>query len=324
MKRAIFSLCFMLVVMLAKSQPTPQQRLQKDSLIVIPKNPAKGFQYDYLLFLPKGLPIHKTLVLLVEPNNTGKLSDSIEVHKNYAIALASVSSVGNNISTELKIPLLVPVFPRPASHPLIYTHALDRETILGEFPALIRPDLQLIEMIKDAKARLLAMHIPVEEKIFMNGFSASATFTNRFSFLHPELIKALAIGGFNGELMLPQEKINKTALNYPLGTNDFTTLFGKTFDKATYASIPQFIYMGQLDDNDAVQFDDAYNEEERTLINTNLGKDVQSRYAVCQNVYQTNKVTATYKSYEKVGHWTTSDMNLAVIFFFLDRMKEKN
>lgn len=314
----------MVVVMVAQSQPTAQQRLQKDSLLIIPKNPAKGFHYDYLLFLPKGLPINKTLVLLVEPNNTGKLSDSIELHKKYAIDLASVSSVGNNISTELKIPLLVPAFPRPASHPLIYTHALDRETMLGEFPALIRPDLQLIEMIKDAKMKLLAMHIPVEEKIFMNGFSASATFTNRFSLLHPELIKALAIGGFNGELMLPQTKINNTALNYPLGINDFNTLFGKKFDKTTYASIQQFIYMGQLDDNDAVQFDDAYNEEERSIVNTNLGKDVQSRYAACQNVYQTNNITATFKSYEKVGHWTTSDMNLAVIYFFLDRMKEKN
>lgn len=323
MMRAIFSLVFMLVVWVAKSQPTAQQGLQKDSLIVIPKNPAKGFQYDYLLFLPKGLPIHKTLVLLVEPNNTGKLSDSIEVHKNYAIALASVSSVGNNISTELKIPLLVPVFPRPASHPLIYTHALDRETILGEFPALIRPDLQLIEMIKDAKARLLAMNIPVEKKIFMNGFSASATFTNRFSFLHPELIKALAIGGFNGELMLPQTKINKATLNYPLGINDFTTLFGKTFDKTTYASIPQFIYMGELDDNDAVQFDDAYTEAERKIINTQLGKEVQARYIACQKLYQTNKLHPVFKTFEKVGHWTTSDVNLAVILFFLERMKEK-
>ena len=56
----------------------------------------------------------------------------------------------------------------------------------------------------------------------MNGFSASATFTNRFSFMHPEKIKALAIGGFNGELMLPQNEMNGIKLNYPIGTNDFT------------------------------------------------------------------------------------------------------
>ncbi len=35
---------------------------KKDSLLVIPKNPAKGFHHDYLLFIPKGTPIHKRTV----------------------------------------------------------------------------------------------------------------------------------------------------------------------------------------------------------------------------------------------------------------------
>ncbi len=294
----------------------------RDSLIVIDKNPEKGFYSDYILFVPKGTPFNKPIFLLVEPNNTGKLSDSIKVHRERAIYLAAKSSVGNNISTELKIPILVPVFSRPASKPLTYTHALDRDVMLEKSPELKRIDLQLLEMISDAKGVLKTLNIEVADKFFMSGFSASATFTNRFSFLHPGKIQALAIGGFNGELMFPKRDIKGVKLNYPIGTNDFEKLFRQKFDIEAYKAIPQFIYMGELDDNDAVQFDDAYNKKERKIINDNIGATVQTRYVACQNVYKKSKINATFKTYENVGHWTTSKVNLAVILFFLEQMKQ--
>ena len=178
-------------------------------------------------------------------------------------------------------------------------------------------------MINDARSVLTSMNIQIAPKVFMNGFSASATFTNRFSFIHPEKIKALAIGGFNGKLMLPQNEINGIKLNYPIGTNDFSELSGKNFDADTYKSIPQFIYMGKLDENDAVQFDDAYNENERKIINDNIGRYVQERYLECQKIYQKNNITPIFKTYEGIGHWTTSAINLDVIKFFFNQMGEK-
>lgn len=294
---------------------------EKDSIIVIEKNPTKGFYNDYILFIPKGTPLSKKTFLLVEPNNTGKLSDSMEVHKKHAIYLASVSSVGNNVSTELRIPLLVPVFPRPASKSLTYTHALDRDVMLEKSTELKRLDLQLLAMIKNSKEVLEKLKIAIEDKIFMSGFSASATFTNRFSFLHPGNIQALAIGGFNGELMFPQDEINGVEINYPIGTHDFEKLFGQQFDFETYKSIPQYIYMGALDDNDAVQFDDAYSKKERKIINNHIGATVQERYLVCQKEYLNSHIHATFKTVENVGHWTTPDMNLDVVKFFLSQMK---
>lgn len=321
--RSIFILIFTISYSVSLAQNSTTETFNNDSLLVAKKSPDKGFYNDYILFIPKGTPINKKIFLLVEPNNTGKISDSIAVHKKYAIDLASVSSVGNNISTELRIPLLVPIFPRPASQPLMYTHALDRDVMLEKLPELNRLDLQLLEMINDAKAVLASMNIQVDPKVFMNGFSASATFTNRFSFLHPEKIKALAIGGFNGKLMLPQNEINGIKLNYPIGTNDFSELSGKNFDRDTYKSIPQFIYMGKLDENDAVQFDDSYNENERKIINDNIGRYVQERYLECQKIYQMNNITPIFKTYESIGHWTTSAINLEVIKFFLTQMQEK-
>ena len=123
--------------------------------------------------------------------------------------------------------------------------------------------------------------------------------------------------------MLPQNKINGIKLNYPIGTNDFPGLFGKRFAADTYKSIPQFIYMGKLDENDAVQFDDAYDENERKIINDNIGRHVQERYLKCQKIYQQNNITPIFKTYENTGHWTTSAMNLEVIKFFLHQMQEK-
>ena len=115
--RFLILFTFTFFYFVAPAQNSETITIKKDSLIVITKNPGKGFHHDYILFVPKGTPLQKKIYLLVEPNNTGKISDSMAIHKKHAIDLASVSSVGNNISTELKIPLLVPVFPRPASQP---------------------------------------------------------------------------------------------------------------------------------------------------------------------------------------------------------------
>lgn len=307
----------------SSAQKAPSEKFNTDSLFIISPDPAKGFRHTYLLFIPKGTALHSKTVLLVEPNNTGKLSDSIALHQRYAIDLATVSSVGNNIATELHIPLLVPVFPRPASDSLIYTHALDRDVMLEQRPDLKRLDLQLLAMIEDAQARLKKMQVETDPKVFMNGFSASGSFTNRFSFIHPEKIKALAIGGFNGELMLPQTDIHAVALDYPLGIHDFKALFGSDFKLEQYRAIPQFIYMGKLDENDAVLYDDAYNENERRIIQQHKGKTVQERYLNCQKMYQDKNISPIFKRYEGVGHWTTSAVNLDVILFFLEQMKRK-
>lgn len=321
--RTIFIFICIVAYFAGTAQNSLAITLKKDSLLIIGKKPKKGFCNDYLLFVPKGTPRYHKIVLLVEPNNTGKTSDSIDVHKQYAIGLASVSSVGNNVATELKIPLLVPIFPRPAALELTYTHALDRGVMLENSAELKRLDLQLLAMIKDAKSVLKSMNIEVDARFFMTGFSASASFTNRFSYLHPEKIKALAIGGFNGELLLPQNEINGIAIDYPIGTHDFAELFGNKPDLKTYKSIPQFIYMGQQDQNDAVQYDDAYDDKQRKIINENIGSEVQQRYVKCQEIYKQQGFEPIFKTYANIGHWTTAALNLDVIRFFKSQIQQR-
>lgn len=303
---------------IAKSSSKTINVFKKDTLIIVSSSREEKFYHPYILFIPKGTSKNKPLYLLIEPNNTGLVSDSIEVHKNSAIHLAGTSSIGNNISTELKIPLLVPIFPRPKSEPLIYTHALDRDVMLEKKNDLERLDLQLIAMISDAKGKLSELGLETKNKVFMNGFSASGTFVNRFLFIHPKIVAAAATGGLNGELMLPLKKYKERDFKYPLGIHDFKNITNTSFDWSTYQKIPQLIYMGALDTNDAVQFDDAYNSEERKIINATLGDNVQDRWRDCQRIYKELGVSAQFKTYANIGHWTTGAMNLATIMFFLN------
>ncbi len=189
----------------------------KDTLISIEADPASGFSHEYLLMIPKGTTKAETLFLVVEPNNSGFTSDSIELHREGAIFVATKRSIGNIVATELHLPLLVPVFPRTRKENLVYTHALDRDAMLSQNEEIKRLDLQLLAMISDARLRLQDLGIPVEKKVVMTGFSASGSFVNRFTFLHPEKLQAVVSGGLNGILMLPKKEMNDHTLNYPLG-----------------------------------------------------------------------------------------------------------
>jgi hypothetical protein len=204
---------------------TPMSRSEKpdtltrDSLIKFTARPDLGFNFEYFVYLPKGLTKNQTTVLLVETNNTGT-NDTIQHHEDGARYAATRSSVGNYISRRLKIPLLVPIFPRYATHWKYYTHALDRDALLAKELQIERLDLQLLGMIKDAKNQLLRQQIVLKEKFFVTGFSASGTFANRFSILHPEKIMATASGGINAVAILPISQLNGRTLDYPLGIAD--------------------------------------------------------------------------------------------------------
>ena len=292
--------------------PTPA-----GSLTEVPAVAEKGFHFPYLLFVPNPAVAKRYPYLLVEPNNTGRSSDDVEVHRSGAVALARDSSVGNFVAKALGIPLLVPVFPRPSSAGDVYTHALDRDTILIADGPLRRLDEQLLAMVEDAKPRLRAMGHPVKPKILINGFSASGKFANRFTFLHPQAVAAAAYGGVNGFIMLPVAELRSQALPFPLGLADFEKIAGRPFDRGAYERVPQFGYMGAEDKNDAVEYDDAYSEEERSLIFNLVGRKMMpDRWEAVQQVYADEKLPVRFRTYEGIPHGTNRAINTDVAEFF--------
>ena len=120
----------------------------------------------------------------------------------------------------------MPVFPRPATDWKIYTHALDRDAMLTDKKEYARFDLQLVAMIDDARARLKKDKLKFDKSVLMTGFSASGMFANRFVFLHPDRVKAAAIGSPGGWAIAPVANYKEKTLRYPIGTGDFKYGFG--------------------------------------------------------------------------------------------------
>lgn len=317
MKNSILILVALFFIQSSNSQE--KETVTDGMLMKIKAKPSKGFNYDYYIFIPANIKKKKAHYLLVEPNNTGYSTNSMEEHDKAAKILASGEhfSIGNFVSKKIGTPLLVPIFPRPKEKPLTYTHALDRDAMGIKNVKYQRLDLQLKEMIKDAKNVLNKNNFKTHEKIFMNGFSASGSFVNRFAFLHPEIIKALATGGLNGILMLPQKQLAGEKLIYPLGIYDIKIPLGKEFDYKAYKDISQFIYMGKKDTNDAVKFDDAYGDEEREIIHKALSKNMlPDRWEICQTIYKLHKLNVEFRTYEHIGHGTPGSVLWEIVEFF--------
>ncbi|MGS0690436.1 hypothetical protein [Shewanella sp. 30m-9] len=284
-----------------------------DTIIEVKAQPNKGFSFPFLLKIPSNID---TNYLVVETNNTGAVSDDFDVHYQSAKKAIVGNAVGPWVAKKLNSPIMIPVFPRSKTDWEIYTHALDRDTLLVESGKLKRLDLQLLAMISQAK-KILANHsVKIKDKVILTGFSASGSLANRFSMLHPESLQLVVAGGLNGILMLPADKVSDEKLNYPLGVNDFKNITGRDFSKTKWASLPQFLFMGENDTNDAVKYDDAYSDAERKTIHSVLGQNMQpERWTKCQDIYQANDVNVVFHTYEDIGHGTNLKIHNDILSF---------
>jgi hypothetical protein len=292
-----------------------------DTVLKFAAKPRAGFNFEYLLYLPKGTRTDSIAYLMVETNNTG-LNDTIAYHEKGARHTAARSGVGNYVAWKLRIPLLVPIFPRSQTNWAIYTHALDRDAFLSKGTDIDRLDLQLLAMVDDAGKQLASRGYQLKEQFFINGFSASGTFANRFSLLHPRRVKAMAAGGINAIPILPVQEVGSQTLNYPLGISDVASITGKPVDLEAFRKLPQLLYMGALDENDAVAFDDAYSQEDREIVYRLMGKQlVPQRWTFMEDVYRKSQVDAEFRTYPNIGHGTDLKINNDLVAFFRRHME---
>ena len=280
-------------------QPTILQAQHTYELLRIPADPAKGFLWPYYLSVPSTLV--RPAIILVEPNNSGTTSDDQSFHDRRARSTITSRASDPGVR-RLGSPILVPTFPRPESHPLIYTHALDRDALQTRLPALERIDLQLIAMIEDAKRILAERTIEVDPKVFMWGYSAAGTFTNRFTILHPELVKAASLGGCSCPT-IPLRRWKGKRLPYPVGVADLKQLVGKRFDARAFRSVPIQIFRGDADTNDEVAYDDGYTPSDRRLISELLGGPPPFlRYPRIEMLYRRVRSICRFVIEPGVGH----------------------
>ena len=273
----------------------------------VPADPARQFNYPYILFTPPQLPSRCPIHLIVEPNNGPSVTaddQQLNTARAAALRVAAHSSLGNEMAQHFGFPLLVPIFPRPAigNDSDLDTYSLSRAALFAT-GKLQRIDLQLIAMIGDAQQRLRASGVTMEPKILMTGFSGSGLFVSRFILLHPDEVAAAAFGGLNSFIAVPAATWQGRALEYPLGLADYTSIAGHAFDKRAYDAVPQLAFQGENDDNDAIPEDDKYSAAERDVVWALFGKKMfPDRWEAVQAAYKRSGSTVIFKTYSQIGH----------------------
>jgi hypothetical protein len=329
-----FLLLFGLTILpIGKAQAAPIQQpggapyaLPIGQLIRIAPEPGKGFHWAYFLYLPKSLADaatrDKKTWLFVAPNNTGSPDDNIQAHEESARRkMIGLGSFAEKLGT----PLLQPIFPRPKEDWKIYTHALDRDTLLAEKESLKRLDLQLIAMVDDALKRLQGDKLRLDRRVLMYGFSAAGMFTNRFALLHPERIFAAAIGSPGGWAIAPVKKYNRETLRYPLGIGDWREVVKKpSFNLRAFKALRLYFFLGAEDTNDSLKFRDGYDKEDEEVVVKHFGSTLPERWQMSEKLYQQSGCrNCQFVLYPKAGHGVTNQMANDVIAFFTQAMQEK-
>ena len=317
MSKALISFFFIFAAAVAVSAQVPANFAETD-IQRFDAKPSGGFTYAYYLYVPpeiKNSADRKALhTLLVLPNNTGTLDDDLAFH-DADVKRRMLGAVG--VASYLQVAVLMPVFPRPKSDWRIYTQALDRDSMVTDKKEYRRLDLQLVAMIDDARESLKKRGLRFDKRVLVNGFSASGMFANRFTFLHPDRVKAAAIGSPGGWPIAPVAAYKDKQLRYPIGLADFKTVAGRKLDLAELRRVPLFIFLGDQDENDSVPFDDSYDQEDRDLINPLFGKMPVERWEISKSLYKQAGLNAEFKLYPGIKHTVSPEMRDDIRQFFL-------
>lgn len=313
MQRRNFLLCACLAASGCATKNV-SKTLYSDSSVsqtLVHARPELGFAFPYILQMPIELP--KVVEhIVIETNNSGPISRDFRPHVLPASELAR-TGLGGQVSIALRLPLVMPVFPRAAD---TYTHSLSRATLLTDSAGLQRLDIQLLAIGRDARQRLRAQWPMLGEKIIFTGFSASAMFATRMAILHPNAVHAIAAGGLNGFVTLPIENVGESRFTFPIGVGDLRQVSGHAFDRAQWSRIPQYLFMGELDTNDAVDFEDSFSSEHRMLIHAQMGKKMMpTRWNACRTVYEAANANAKFVTYAGIGHETNERVHTDVAGF---------
>lgn len=319
MKKIILVICSFIILNTIASLAQSKEVIVLNQLLRVEANPKKGFNYPFYIYIPNIKPIDKSRLLLI-PNNSGTSDDSLKFHDEAAM---KESLKWRDLAEATSSILLMPAFPRPRyqadkkTQALEYTHALDRDTLLVKDGPLKRLDLQLIKMTNEAR-RIVKNKISriLPKKVYLFGFSASAMFVNRFAFIHPELISAVAFGAPGGWPIAPVAKFQEKDLRYPIGVSDIEKLTGKKLDFDSLKKVPFYIFLGAKDENDSVVYRDGYEIEDEELIFSLFGKKPVDRWSIAEKIYKDAGLSATYRLYEDMGHGTNRAINGDVVKFF--------
>lgn len=135
-------------------------------------------------------------------------------------------------------PIAIPIVPSRDGE--AYYQQLSRDSLVDK-AGNDRIDMQCLECIESAKKKVKEITgKSIADKIFLNGYSSSGVFAQRFALIHPEIVSKCCVGGSVGSIPIPE-----SGLPYPCGIKDFEEMFGSEFDVSSYKQIDFAYYVGE-------------------------------------------------------------------------------
>jgi hypothetical protein len=295
-------------------------KLDPEHFVERPADPANGFAWPYVLYMPRALRQR----LLVVPINTGFIGDDLVFLRASAACEVQRQAA---MTERLGVALLVPLFPRPAQPgetENLYLHALVRGALTTKEGPNARVDLQLGAMIDDARSHLMQQGTTLPVRALFLGFSASGSFVNRYALLHPDRVLAVASGSPGGWPTVPVGEDGGETLPYPVGVGDLQALAGRALDLSALRKVSHFFYIGGDDLNDAVPFRDSFSKGDEELILRRFGKTPTGRWGAAERLYRQQQLDVRFKLYPGVAHQVSAEMQADIEAFFLNSLHKED
>jgi len=203
--------------------------------------------YNWFTYIPPTISKTEHSYILIAGVHSAIPTDDYD-----EITQESRSSAEGNMwwANEHKYILLTPVIPCKDFASNAYVVAFSWQVFLDSTdPFYQRPDFKVNLMIDKLVSDLRNEGYHVDEKVFIEGFSAGGMFAQRYALLHPERVQAIAAGAPGGAITLAESSYNGTQMDWPVGVNDFSSLVGYEFNQSAYQQVPQFMYIGDQDTN---------------------------------------------------------------------------
>ena len=195
----------------------------------------KGINISSILAIPLAEDVNNQII--VESNNleSENFQEIIEQGMQTGVRLAKLTS-------NLPAPIVIPLIPSYKNYP--YLQQLSKECFsISSDDKNYRIDEQVVKIISKAKIIIEEENgLVVKDKIFLNGYSSSGVFAQRFALLHPDIIETACIGGASGSIPIPTDYFA-----YPLGIADYESLTGEKFDLKSYSNIKFRYYVGEFE-----------------------------------------------------------------------------
>lgn len=196
---------------------------------------------SYILAIPE--QIQDNCQMVVESYNSGNQQEN-SYKENVLFALNNNYQLKRLMQIVGSEPILIPIVPDIIGEP--DDQQLSRESI-------IKNDIhkKFLDCIQDAKERVeKSTGKKINDRIFLNGYSASGVFAQRFALIYPEIIDRCLIGGAAGTIPILTKEIG-----YPIGIKDYEELFGKKFDFEEYKKIQFGYYVAENEEREPGNYD---------------------------------------------------------------------